>query len=473
MAGNIHLTVPFIEGGVPGSNILKSSDSYTRDTGVIFAIESEEIILQGSPRAKSDDTEPKMPILNPNEYRVFRNKLPEPNAFGILEQYVSLKEKKYLWKLRGVRINRNGPQLKLPEYNLQFDKFGSNAAKVSQLLYDPPLNQKIILGCKPCLGYHFPVLNIPDNEVHVCEMDCANCPCCCEDDPPVKAAAEPPVMLGKPIITEIMDGDMSDIGFGTIDMRNKVRADLFPTIMFLRSDSPCKEIAKIEMKKEMTGDRDFFIFERSQSHTKEIFPSNSTAANVVGPAIFGIPDGSVVSSLNDLMNRTIWLNKAEGANNCLAWDDEFYITVLDNTRGGSVILNKTKPDDFTTGTLVTRAVQIYQIECIVELVEVSLEAELLQYMYRINRNLMNKWGYGIDRATHPQSQNYPFNNLDIKTEDPGDDSIPFKTIDINFNGSTNHKIHSTENIQKTLIGQHYIRDFGYPKIKALGGKRKK
>lgn len=485
MSGNIHLTVPYIEGGVPGQNILKSSDSYTRETGVVFAIESEEIILQGNPRDQQLLTDPKIPLLNPNEYRVFRNKLPEPNAFGVLEQYVSLKEKKYLWKLKGIRINRNGEQQKLAEGNPKFDKFTKSDADEetsSVLVYDPPLKQKIILGCKPCLGYYFPVLNITPKAEPVCEMDCSGCPCCRECLPEKEpgtagADAEKPILLGRPMVVEIMDGDMADIGFGNIDVSNLVRKDLFPQIMGIRQNSPCKSIAKIEMKKENTGDRDFFIFERDQSHLKEMFFSANMQTDVgnEGYPLWSIPDGSTTSSLNDLMNRTIWLNKAEGANNCLAWDDEFYFTVLDNTRGQSIILNK-KEEGTKSVSLVTRHVQIYQIEAIVELVEVTLEAELLQYIYRINRNLMNKWGYGIDRATHALSPHYPpFNNLDLKTKEPDEEEVPFRAIDINFNGSTNHQMHNMENLHKTLIGQHYIRDFGPPQIKKgfAGGKRKK
>lgn len=451
MAGIFPLSVPYAEGGLPPAKILKTSDEYTKPTDWYFTIKSQKVALQGHPFfAVKDSTTStvKVPWVSPQQYRVMELHLPCPNNFSISQNFSALQDEKFIWQLKGFRINREGVLRAGVESNKKFDLaavvlesesvelFNEVNETSKKLVFDPPAAQHIVVGCKPTLGVHYDFTQIE--------------------------ASQTPLL--KPVQTEIRDGDLSPMGFGNInintlkaqneeedeDLNQTKRENFFPSTMVYNPEIPCKMISDIDMTMEETGDRNFIHIHREQSYSKEYMESGKTDYEQGGKDIFStywnLPSGSVISSLNDIFNKNYWLNKGEHQNNCLAWDDIFFFTVMDNTRGGSIVFP-------VQDKICIRHIEIYQLEVVVRLVKVKLEAELIQYLYRINRNLLTKWGYGwnVFQGTQGSGSSFSIGPIEEKPleEENEEELVISANIKVDFNG----EVHS--DLRKTLLGTEF------------------
>lgn len=386
MAGLPPLSISYVEGGLPPQHLWKTSDEYTKATDMYFTIRSQKIVLQGQPYCPIDASG--TPFVSPNQWRVLCCALPDPNNFSISQQGAALSDRKYIWQLKGFRINREGELGSSIEQNAKFDPEWNDSTPAQpqnarNLTYTPPLQQTICVGCRPALGSTW----VPQNF---------------SSDDENKDFVER--------ITEINDGDLIQVGFGNVDIQPMIDAAkelrifperYYPAIMVLNPDKKTKNLSDIAMQMEDTGDRDFIIIRREQCFSQQIVTSRTgdfehgagSNADIFDPN-WSIPSGSVISSLNDIFNKTYWMNRAEHQNNCLAWDEKFYFTFCDNFRGRAKVFPISDLSEKKIPKLAMRYTYVFQVEAIVRLVEVKLEAELIQYLYRINRNLLNKWGYG-------------------------------------------------------------------------------
>lgn len=433
MSGTPSLTIPFAEGGLPPQNIWKTSDQYTTGTDLYFTIKSERIVLQGHPYFGSSD----VPFVSPQQWRVFKLQMPEPNNFNISQQGTALSDVKYIWQLKGFKINREGPIRAGCELNKNFDPKTVPQTDPDKLVYDVPATQHIVVGCRPCLGVHY----VPHGFTN--------------DATPYLTAVD----------SEIQDGELSPSGFGPLDIdpmvtwtgTPKLPVDcFFPVTMLNNPKNPCKSISDINMDEEETGDRNFIHIHREQSYSKEFIISNQkdreepTRYKEAFSATWNIPSGSVLSSLNDIFNKRYWINRGEHQNNCLAWNDEFFFTVLDNTRGWNFVFPTTGTSDVLP-KMAIRHMEVFQIEAVVRLVKVKLEAQLIQYLYRMNKDLLNKWGYGWTRNNLPTSHYQSGFQMGpmIEEESPEEEEEVFRALAIDFTG----RVHN--DLGKTDVGRHY------------------
>lgn len=433
MAGTPFLSIPFAEGGLPPQSIWKTSDQYTTPTELYFTIKSERIVLQGHPYFQSTD----VPFVSPQQWRVFKLQLPEPNNFNISQQGAALTDVKYIWQLKGFKINREGPIRAGCELNKNFDPKTIPLTDPDKLVYDVPAQQHIVVGCQPCKGIHYEPHGFTNQAV--------------------------PYLTSHD--TEIEDGDLSPSGFGNLDINPFLTAsqvpklcteNFFPITMLSNPGNPCKAISDINMDEEETGDRNFIHIHREQSYSREFIISNQKDREEPPQfassfsATWNIPSGSVLSSLNDIFGKRYWINRGEHQNNCLAWNDEFYFTVLDNTRGWNFVFPTAGSSDVLP-KIAVRHVEVFQIEAVVRLVKVQLEAELIQYLYRMNKDLLNKWGYGWTRRGLPASEYHSGYQMgpNVQPEEDDEEAPEFKALSIDFTG----RVHS--DLGKTDIGRHY------------------
>lgn len=439
MAGIVPLSVPYVEGGLPPQNIWKTSDSYTTPTDMYFTIRSQKIISQGHPYWGNDT----MPLNSPNQWRVMCLDLPDPNSFNIAQEGIALKSKKYLWQLKGFRINMDGEIGNSVETNVHFDpEYDTSdppvAKNFTNLSYTPPLQQTICVGCRPAYGVYFTPRDFDNGN----EADFI------------------------PEVKEIHDGDLIPVGFGNVNINPLLESgkkqylngkDYYPAIMALNPQNIPKVLAEIDMAMEDTGDRDFIIVKREQVFSQSIVQSKRPnqdrppdAEDWLYKANWSIPSGSVISSLNDIYNKTYWVNRGEHQNNCLAWDDKFYFTFCDNYRARSFVLPVwNQAGDVDKGPkLALRYIRQFQVEAIVRLVEVTLEAELIQYLYRINRQLVEKWGYGWSSFKNPSNstffQNHVKNEEEEYSREPEVNCLYFDMTG-----------HVSSDMGSTKIGRHF------------------
>lgn len=414
-----------------------NSDDYVVGTNLFFHAASERLLTVGHPyfeiRNPAIETNIAVPKVSGSQYRVFRLHLPDPNKFALIDKNIFTPEtERLVWKLRGLQLGRGGP-LGLgtsghPLFNKIQDTENPNSYPPKQtdeqrqdVSMDPKQVQLLVVGCEPALGEHWDLAKPCDNEINV--GDC------------------PPIQL---LNSVIQDGDMCDIGFGAANFK-ALQQDKSGVPLDI-VDSICKWPDIIKMEQEIYGDRLFFFTKREQAYARHYFaragingdslpdamkpgeyylspklgddqvPQKDLGSHIYFPTV----SGSLVSSENQLFNRPYWLQKSQGTNNGICWNNQLFLTVVDNTRNTnftiSVYTEQEKvPDQYTykAGQFkqYLRHIEEYDVELIFQLCKVPLEPDILAHLNVMNPSILENWQLAFVPPP-PQSieDNYRFIN---------------------------------------------------------------
>lgn len=457
----IHVSVPYFEGGVAGAPIMTSTDDFVDKTDLIYCVKSDRMVLVGHPFFEiSESSKVKVPFVSAQQMRVFKLKLPDPNKFSFPQSgLVDLDSYRYVWSVEGLEVSRGQPMAAGISGNPKFNRKGDieNQIKTTQsgdtndhrvpFGFDPKQTQMIIVGCKPAIGQHW------EKKATV-----------------GSAASDCPVLELK--TSEIEDGDLIDFGFGNLKQDGLIGN---------KSDIPIEMVGKvtkypdwIKMHTDETGDSCFYMMKREQlfgrhfmeyyGKTPESPPSGTIPSNADtdGMAYKTVPSGSLISSDSSLFNKPYWFNKAQGSNNGILWGNTLYVTCADNTRNNIFNLSTATQGngtyDETKYNEYVRHVEEYELQAIVRLCKIRLEAQLLQYLQRINKKILDDWGLGWSKpeekvGTVGVYDGY-YSSGDESEEDESSPHVAQNFLEIDCDG----KLHAS--LPKFSLGRKYILKFG-------------
>nr|DAZ92264.1 TPA_asm: L1 [Manis javanica papillomavirus 1] len=397
----------------PFTKIL-STDDYVTRTQYYYHAGSERLLTVGHPFYEiMKNGSVSVPKVSPNQYRVFRIKLPDPNKFAFADKNIYDPEKERLvWACRGLEISRGQP-LGVPVTGNPLFNRGDDAENSGKytadgaykgmadhrqnIAFDPKQVQLLMVGCVPATGEFWTAAQRCNGANYT------------QGDPP-------PIELRNKII---QDGDMVDIGFGAMD---------FHTLQPNRSDAPLDILNSIslypdyiKMAKEKFGNSLFFYARREQLYGRHFFtrdgdmgteaiPEDLYLASKQGQAQSTIstnnycvtPSGSLISSDSQLFNRPYWLQRAQGKNNGIAWHNQLFVTVADNTRGVIMSLNSsadgsevTKDYDASKFKEYMRHVEEFELQFIFQLCKVKLTPENLAFLHTMDETLLDEWELSV------------------------------------------------------------------------------
>nr|P50806.2 RecName: Full=Major capsid protein L1 [Bos taurus papillomavirus 5]CAF05676.1 L1 protein [Epsilonpapillomavirus 1] len=380
------------------------TESYVKRTSIFYHGETERLLTVGHPYWKIP--EQNIPKVSGNQYRVFRVQLPDPNQFALPDKNLHNPAKERLvWAILGLQVSRGQP-LGAPVTGNQLFNVWTDAENVTakralpgsddrkQLGMDVKQTQMLLIGQSPAIGEYWGKA-IP-----------------CEGKQP-KAGDCPPIELkNKPI----EDGDMMDIGFGACDWKDFSQNLSDVPLDLINSKSLYPDYLK--MAEDSLGNSCFFYARREQVYVrhvysrggeqKEAIPKDMTLPQQVPDnkdtsfTFMGTPSGSLVSTDGQLFNRPYWLYQAQGLNNGVCWDNELFITVGDNSRGGvftiSVPVDDRKPEQYNSANMniYCRHVEEYKLAVILELCSVELTSETVAYLQTVNPSVLEKWEVGVN-----------------------------------------------------------------------------
>nr|DAZ92258.1 TPA_asm: L1 [Manis javanica papillomavirus 1] len=395
----------------PFTKIL-STDEYVTRTQYYYHAGSERLLTVGHPYydiIKDDNVTVTVPKVSPNQYRVFRIRLPDPNKFAFADKNIYDPEKERLvWACRGIEVSRGQPLgvpvTGNPLFNRGDDvenngKYNGTAYKDQNdhrqnIAFDPKQVQLLLVGCEPATGEFWTAARRCNGEQY---------------------------QMGDPLPIElknriIQDGDMVDIGFGAMDYRllqpNKSDAPLD----ILNSTTLYPDY--IKMAKEKFGNSLFFYARREQLYGffsrdgdmgKEGTPQDLYIASTNGQAQATMstnnycvtPSGSLISSDSQLFNRPYWIQRAQGKNNGVAWHNQLFVTVVDNTRGTIMTINSAADNNGASNYVASkfkeylRHVEEFELEFIFQLCKVKLTPENLAFLHTMDETLLDEWELNI------------------------------------------------------------------------------
>ncbi|QYW06007.1 L1 protein [Papillomaviridae sp. Haddock_c45] len=434
------------EGGVPVSPVMRSTDEFTHDTGLVYAVTSQLMSLIGHPhyditksrkRRGKTVTDVILPMVSPFQFRVFELNLPDPNHMSFPEtlEHRNLSSQRYVWSVEMVEVTRNGP-LGVPlTGNSMFAKFadienpvvdwtkrekqkgakGGVDNKDGRVMvgFDGKQTQFIAIGAKPLKGFSW-------------------------------TGTESGVKGGCPILTrvveDIKDGDLGDIGFGNIDPATLCLDEWHLPIEM--KDRKCVSPDIDNMLKDGMGDCMFMYINREQLFAKHFWDMAGNGGEVtedMTKPLEGkvIPSGSLAASAQSIFGKPYWLNQSVGPNNGLLWDNKLYVTCMDTTHGASFNIVVPKPQTAGDGDQLQQAagsdnhfssakpceefnplsseydsarnadaydpskwnefqrhVSEWSVEAIVRLKTITLEGELMLLLDQKYPDLLNNWGFG-------------------------------------------------------------------------------
>lgn len=399
---------------------VQSTDEYIQRTDIFYHANSDRLLTVGHPyfevRATTEPYQVTVPKVSGNQFRAFRLKLPDPNRFALVDTTVYNPEKERLvWACRGIEIGRGQPlgvgSTGHPLFNKVKDTENSNNYITNSkddrqdTSFDPKQVQMFIIGCTPCWGEHWDVAPR------------------CDDDQPIQGAC-PPLELKN---TVIEDGDMVDIGFGNIN--NKTLSVTKSDVSLDIVNSTCKYPDFLKMANDIYGDACFFYARREQCYARHFFVRGGAVGDAIpdaavqednnyylpaaadqaqktlGSSIY-VPtvSGSLVSSDAQLFNRPFWLQRAQGHNNGICWENQLFVTVVDNTRNTnftiSVSTNNQPITEYNGSNTPNfreylRHVEEYELSVILQLCRVPLQPEILAQINAMNSNILEEWQLGF------------------------------------------------------------------------------
>lgn len=394
-----------------------NTDEYVKPTNIYFHAQTERLLLVGHPlfdvRDPTDSTKITVPKVSGNQFRVLQLQLPDPNKMAFVDKGIyNPDHERLVWRLVGVEVDRGGPlgvgATGHPLFNKYADTENPSGYPASRedgkdyrvdMSFDPKQVQLLLIGCEPATGVHW---------------DTKAC------NPPRADGACPPLELVHSII---QDGEMCDIGFGAINY-NKLQQD--------RSSAPldlAAETAKWPdismMSKDIYGNSLFFCGTREQLYARHFYIPASAVGDALPDTdhyltpnrndnpehgemasyIYGVtPSGSLNTSDAQLFNKPYWIQRAQGNNNAICWNNNIFITLVDNTRNTNFIITVYKngdsvpdgylykQDDFKA---YQRHAEEYEIEIVVQLVKVPLTPDTLAHLQVMNPRILKEWQLGF------------------------------------------------------------------------------
>jgi hypothetical protein len=397
----------------PTAKIL-STDEYVKETNIYFHVGTDRLLNVGHPyfEVRNDPNQKlQVPKVSGNAYRVLRMTLPDPNRFALIDQSIFDPNKERLvWRLKAVEIDRGGPLGIGTSGHPLFNKYSDTENPVEyppniqdnddlrmDVSHDPKQSQMFIIGCAPSVGEHWDKADF------------------CKDHVPTKGDCYPI----KLVTSYIEDGDMGEIGYGNLN---------FKTLQEDRSNAPldivdniCKYPDFVKMGKDAYGDSMFFFGKLEQLYARHFYakagtmgdsiPQNDTSFivspqgdkpqhNLGSHIYFPQISGSLTSTNNQLFNRPYFLQRAQGKNNGVLWNNQVFITILDNSRNTNFIISVYKGDQTLDTNYTykvkdfkyyTRHVEEIEIEMIMQLCKVSLEANILAHINVMNPRILDEW----------------------------------------------------------------------------------
>lgn len=399
----------------PVARIL-STDDYVQETSLFFQASSDRLLSVGHPyfpvKDPGNQTEV-VPKVSGNQFRVFRLQLPDPNRFALVDPSIYNPDKERLvWKLRGLEVIRGGPLgigstghpllNKLNDTENPNQYFTSSTDNRQNVSLDPKQTQLLIVGCEPCTGAHW-------DEAKACA------------EPAPKKGDCPPIQLVNSVIE---DGDMCDIGFGAMNF-NKLQQDRSGVPLDIVATT-CKWPDLVKMINDVYGDGLFFYGKREQLYARHYFTRNGVVGDnipqvneepqtkyvlpgdsstnqaqqtVTSSVYFATPSGSLVSSDGQIFNRPYWMQRAQGMNNGVCWNNNLFVTVVDNTHNTNFTISQykgnavTPPDTYKSSDYnqFLRHVEEYDIAIILQICKISLEADILAHLNAMNPAILENW----------------------------------------------------------------------------------
>ncbi|QYI89553.1 L1 major capsid protein [Bos taurus papillomavirus 37] len=412
--GKLYLPPP-----TPVTQFLDTDDFVTR-TDIFYHTSTERLLSVGHPYFDlKQGEEVLVPKVSGSQFRVFRLKFPDPNKFSFQNPNVYNPENQRLvWALKGIEICRGQPLgigvTGHPAFNKLRDAENPNQYPDQQednrvnVCMDPKQVQLFVVGCTPCIGEHW-------DKAEACK--------------PLEEGACPPLELKN---TEIQDGEMCDTGFGNIN---------FSTLQASKSGAPLDIINQIvkypdflKMGSDPYGNAMFFYAKREQMFVRHLWSRagemGDDIPNVEGNPLFlsgkvkqptsvylGSPSGSLVSSDQQIYNRPFWIQRAQGANNGMCWNNELFVTAVDSTRGTNftISVHKNQPEPAplekyaaTNFKHYLRHVEEWELSLIVQLCIVDLKPEALAHLHNMDPKIIDNWNLGFIQPPNNIEDRYRF-----------------------------------------------------------------
>ncbi|AAF67129.1 major capsid protein L1 [Oryctolagus cuniculus papillomavirus 1] len=431
---------------VPPQPITKilSTDEYVSRTNIFYHASTDRLLTVGHPYYELEKGGTVVvPKVSPNQYRVFRVRLPDPNKFAFNDKQLYDPEKERLvWAVRGVEVGRGQPLGVNVTGNPLFNRYDDveNSSRYNSghnndqdnrqnIAFDPKQTQLFILGCVPATGEHWTQA-----------QRCAGAGYEQGDCPPIEL-----------INTVIEDGDMSDIGLGAMDHRLLQVSKAEVPMELVNSVSKYPDY--IKMLKDPFGDSLFFYARGEQMYARHFFSragddkENPTDTLITGKGnqstvstdnYMVTPSGSLVSSDSQVFNRAYWLQRAQGMNNGICWNNQMFVTIVDNTRGTVMNIVTKANGNGAVDTWANNAfksylrhVEEFELQFIVQLCKVRLSPENLAFLHKMQPSIIDNWQLSITApATSNLEDQYRFiQSLATKcppVEPPQEDTDPYK-----------------------------------------------
>ncbi|ABY73450.1 L1 [Tursiops truncatus papillomavirus 1] len=440
------------------------TDEFVQRTNAFYYASTERQIIIGNPYFKvvGEQSQVIAEKVSPHQFRVFRLLLPDPNKFALIDSNVyDAKTERLVWLLRGFDVGRGGALGVGATGHPLFDKLrdaenpNNNYNKTEQkdarqnVCIDPKSMQMILVGCTPAVGQHWDIAST------------------CKDAQPPPGSC-PPLELRN---TTIEDGDMMDLGFGS--MNNKALNASHSAVPLDIVDSITKHPDMLKMAADRYGNACWFCVVREQMFARHLWARNGVTGDNIPHALQHEPDslyltsdsedrqtlsssaymctpsGSMVSSDTQLFNRPFWLQRAQGKNNGVCWNNELFVSIVDNTRGTNLSISvkrdgeplgkqsKYKAEDFKQ---YVRHCEIFDVSLVLQLGRVPLTAEAVAHLNAMDPDILRGWNIGFQAAAPVSGEeNYRYlSSLATKCPDipPAEvpksryDGMSFWTIDV-------------------------------------------
>ncbi|AHI45086.1 putative L1 [Equus asinus papillomavirus 1] len=463
---------------LPPTPVIKvvSTDDYVERTPLFYSASSERLLTVGHPlySVSKNPAEQSIPKVSPNQYRVFRCKLPNPNNFAFHDLTIfNAEQERLVWALRAIEVGRGQPlgigASGSPYFNKHADVENPGRAAVNpedekdnrrNLAFEPKQVQILIVGNSPAMGEYWTAAAACE-EVHAEQGDC----------PGLELKSE-----------YIEDGHMTEIGLGALD---------FKTLQVNRSDAPldinteiCRYPDFLKMANDPTGGMAYFFAKKEQLYGRHLISRAGIVGDKVpvpdywgagraggdfttaGPPNYTVlPSGSLVNTEGQIFNRPFWLTRAQGLNNGIVWEEDLFVTLADNTRGTTLSINTLAnggAEEFqqyqnNKVKEYSRHVEEYQLDFVFQLCKVRLTPENLAIIHSTNPRVLDKWHLAampanntlddIYRNLKSQATRCPLPAAEVQSDDPYKD---LKFWDIDLTGSF------TEELDQTALGRKFL-----------------
>lgn len=406
----------------PPSAITKvlHTDEFVIRTDSYFHAGSGRLVTIGNPYFKvpGDDGKVIAEKVSPHQFRVFHVTFPDPNKFALVDSGIyDAATERLVWVLRGFDVGRGGPLGVGVTGHPLFDKLndaenpggqnygrGENRDLRQNVCMDPKSVQMVVVGCQPAVGMYW-------DKTEPCE-------------PPGDAASCPPLVLKN---DHIGDGDMIDIGFGA--MNNAALNESISAVPLDIAKSITKHPDVLKMAGDRFGNSCWFCLVREQMFARHLWARNGEIGDNVPrplghaddslylagegnrqvmalPVYFNTPSGSIVSSDTQLFNRPLWLQRAQGKNNGVCWNNELFLTIADNTRGTNLTISVASDKSQATYKennfkQYSRHCEVYELSFVVQLARVPLNADTLAQLHTMDPTILENWNIGFQAVPAP------------------------------------------------------------------------